>query len=210
MGTASSLVSPAGGVGEVIEDAYGGGGGEACEIPVEVKPKARLLRGSLRRVGASRPGGLIGASFKSTASVQELECVAEYERLKKEYEIFRVSKNNEVASMVKKEAKLDRENKRLRAELQVAPDALSGEGARRRSGPLAPAKDSSRCLGRPRRGGNGCDGSSFPQKARCQGSGRCPRCRAGEASGCGQSVPTGTGTGQLSLPGSEGRRRVPG
>jgi len=119
MGTASSLVSPAGGVGEVIEDTYGGG--EACEIPVEVKPKARLLRGSLRRVGASRPGGLIGASFKSTASVQELECVAEYERLKKEYEIFRVSKNNEVASMVKKEAKLDRENKRLRAELQVAP-----------------------------------------------------------------------------------------
>ncbi|XP_052651020.1 nephrocystin-3 isoform X2 [Harpia harpyja] len=117
MGTASSLVSPAGGVGEVIEDTYGGG--EACEIPVEVKPKARLLRGSLRRVGASRPGGLIGASFKSTASVQELECVAEYERLKKEYEIFRVSKNNEVASMVKKEAKLDRENKRLRAELQA-------------------------------------------------------------------------------------------
>uniref|UniRef100_A0A8B9DTG9 Nephrocystin-3 n=1 Tax=Anser cygnoides TaxID=8845 RepID=A0A8B9DTG9_ANSCY len=82
MGTASSLVSPAGGVGEVIEDTYGGG--EACEIPVE-----------------------------------ELECVAEYERLKKEYEIFRVSKNNEVASMVKKEAKLDRENKRLRAELQA-------------------------------------------------------------------------------------------
>lgn len=122
MGTASSLVSPAGGVGEVIEDTYGGG--EACEIPVEVKPKARLLRGSLRRVGGSRPGGLIGASFKSTASVQELECVAEYERLKKEYEIFRVSKNNEVASMVKKEAKLDRENKRLRAELQVAPRCL--------------------------------------------------------------------------------------
>ncbi|XP_031962436.1 nephrocystin-3 isoform X2 [Corvus moneduloides] len=119
MGTASSLVSPAGAVGEVIEDTYGGGGGEACEIPVEVKPKARLLRGSLRRVGGSRPGGLIGASFKSTASVQELECVAEYERLRKEYEIFRVSKNNEVASMVKKEAKLDRENKRLRAELQA-------------------------------------------------------------------------------------------
>ncbi|XP_068791712.1 nephrocystin-3 [Struthio camelus] len=119
MGTASSLVSPAGGVGEVIEDTYGGGGGEACEIPVEVKPKARLLRSSLRRVGAGRPGGLLGASFKSTASVQELEGAAEYERLKKEYEIFRVSKNNEVASMVKKEAKLDRENKRLRAELQA-------------------------------------------------------------------------------------------
>ncbi|XP_075349411.1 nephrocystin-3 isoform X2 [Mycteria americana] len=127
MGTASSLVSPAGGVGEVIEDTYGGGGGEACEIPVEVKPKARLLRGSLRRVGASRPGGLIGASFKSTASVQELECVAEYERLKKEYEIFRVSKNNEVASMVKKEAKLDRENKRLRAELQIFRETKENE-----------------------------------------------------------------------------------
>ncbi|XP_066483687.1 nephrocystin-3 [Tiliqua scincoides] len=119
MGTASSLVSPAGAVGEVIEDTYEGTGGEACEIPVEVKPKARLLRSSFRRVGTSRPGGLIGASFKSTASVQELECVAEYERLKKDYEIFRISKNNEVASMMKKEAKLDKENKRLRAELQA-------------------------------------------------------------------------------------------
>ncbi|XP_060104862.1 nephrocystin-3 [Heteronotia binoei] len=119
MGTASSLVNPVGTVGEVIEDTCEGGGGEACEIPVEVKPKARLLRSSFRRVGTSRPGGLIGASFKSTASVQELECVAEYERLKKEYEIFRISKNNEVASMMKKEAKLDKENKRLRAELQA-------------------------------------------------------------------------------------------
>lgn len=114
------MINPVGTVGEVIEDTYEGGGGEACEIPVEVKPKARLLRSSFRRVGTtSRPGGLIGASFKSTASVQELECVAEYERLKKEYEIFRISKNNEVASMMKKEAKLDKENKRLRAELQV-------------------------------------------------------------------------------------------
>ncbi|XP_051970799.1 nephrocystin-3 isoform X1 [Xyrauchen texanus] len=105
MGTASSLVSP----GEVIEDAYGGEGGEACEIPVEVKPKARLLRSSFRR-GPS--------SFKSTGSV-ELEYAAEYERLRKDYEIFRVSKNNEITSMQKKEAKLDEENKRLRAELQA-------------------------------------------------------------------------------------------
>ncbi|XP_044151767.1 nephrocystin-3 isoform X1 [Bufo gargarizans] len=109
MGTASSLVSP----GEVIEDTYGGGGGEACEIPVEVKPKARLLRSSFRRGPR-----VIGASFKSTASV-DLEYAAEYERLKKEYEIFRVSKNNEIASMQKKEVKLDEENKRLRAELQA-------------------------------------------------------------------------------------------
>lgn len=103
------MVSP----GEVIEDTYGGGGGEACEIPVEVKPKARLLRSSFRRGPR-----VIGASFKSTASV-DLEYAAEYERLKKEYEIFRVSKNNEIASMQKKEVKLDEENKRLRAELQA-------------------------------------------------------------------------------------------
>lgn len=109
MGTASSLVSP----GEVIEDGYGGEGGEACEIPVEVKPKARLLRSSFRRGPR-----VIGASFKSTGSV-DLEYAAEYERLRKEYEIFRVSKNNEISSMQKKEAKLDEENKRLRAELQV-------------------------------------------------------------------------------------------
>ncbi|XP_075403038.1 nephrocystin-3 [Tenrec ecaudatus] len=132
MGTASSLVSPAG--GEVIEDTYGAGGGEACEIPVEVKPKARLLRSSFRRgagaaAGAgpgSLPrgaggGGLLGASFKSTgSSVPELEyAAAEYERLKKEYEIFRVSKNQELLSMGRREAKLDTENKRLRAELQA-------------------------------------------------------------------------------------------
>ncbi|XP_032359936.1 nephrocystin-3 isoform X2 [Etheostoma spectabile] len=109
MGTASSLVSP----GEVIEDGYGGEGGEACEIPVEVKPKARLLRSSFRRGPR-----VIGASFKSTGSV-DLEYAAEYERLRKEYEIFRVSKNNEIASMQKKESKLDEENKRLRAELQA-------------------------------------------------------------------------------------------
>uniref|UniRef100_A0A8C4EW80 Nephrocystin-3 n=1 Tax=Dicentrarchus labrax TaxID=13489 RepID=A0A8C4EW80_DICLA len=109
MGTASSLVSP----GEVIEDGYGGEGGEACEIPVEVKPKARLLRSSFRRGPR-----VIGASFKSTGSV-DLEYAAEYERLRKEYEIFRVSKNNEISSMQKKEAKLDEENKRLRAELQA-------------------------------------------------------------------------------------------
>lgn len=132
MGTASSLVSPAG--GEVIEDTYGAGGGEACEIPVEVKPKARLLRNSFRRgagaAAGSGPGslprgagagGLLGASFKSTgSSVPELEyAAAEYERLKKEYEIFRVSKNQELLSMGRREAKLDTENKRLRAELQA-------------------------------------------------------------------------------------------
>ena len=56
MGTASSLVSPTG--GEVIEDTYGAGGGEACEIPVEVKPKARLLRSSFRRGAGAGPGSL--------------------------------------------------------------------------------------------------------------------------------------------------------
>ncbi|XP_040818751.1 nephrocystin-3 [Ochotona curzoniae] len=128
MGTASSLVRPAG--GEVIEDTYGAGGGEACEIPVEVKPKARLLRGSLRRGAGSGPGaqargagggGLLGASFRSTgSSVPELEyAAAECERLRKEYEIFRVSKTQELLSMGRREAKLDTENKRLRAELQA-------------------------------------------------------------------------------------------
>ncbi|XP_060036243.1 nephrocystin-3 isoform X2 [Erinaceus europaeus] len=131
MGTASSLASPAG--GEVIEDTYGAGGGEACEIPVEVKPKARLLRSSFRRGGGAAGGGpgslgrgaggggLLGASFRSTGSAApELECAAaEYERLKKEYEIFRVSKHQELLAMGRREAKLDTENKRLRAELQA-------------------------------------------------------------------------------------------
>lgn len=117
----------------MIEDTYGAGGGEACEIPVEVKPKARLLRSSFRRGAGAGPGslpraagggGLLGASFKSTgSSVPELEyAAAEFERLKKEYEIFRVSKNQELLSMGRREAKLDTENKRLRAELQVTRD----------------------------------------------------------------------------------------
>lgn len=117
----------------MIEDTYGAGGGEACEIPVEVKPKARLLRSSFRRGAGAGPGslpraagggGLLGASFKSTgSSVPELEyAAAEFERLKKEYEIFRVSKNQELLSMGRREAKLDTENKRLRAELQVTWD----------------------------------------------------------------------------------------
>ncbi|XP_062848041.1 nephrocystin-3 [Trichomycterus rosablanca] len=109
MGTASSLVSP----GDVIEEAYGAEGGEACEIPVEVKLKPKLLRSSFRRGPR-----VIGSSFKSTGSM-ELEYAAEYERLRKDYEIFRVSKNNEITAMQKKEAKLDEENKRLRAELQA-------------------------------------------------------------------------------------------
>lgn len=139
MGTASSLVRPAG--GEVIEDTYGAGGGEACEIPVEVKPKARLLRGSLRRGAGSGPGaqargagggGLLGASFRSTgSSVPELEyAAAECERLRKEYEIFRVSKTQELLSMGRREAKLDTENKRLRAELQVTGPGRRCPGAR--------------------------------------------------------------------------------
>lgn len=159
MGTASSLVSPAG--GEVIEDTYGAGGGEACEIPVEVKPKARLLRSSFRRgAGAAAAGtgpgslprgagggGLLGASFKSTgSSVPELEyAVAEYERLKKEYEIFRVSKNQELLSMGRREAKLDTENKRLRAELQVTPGRASTKAAatpgKTRPGRPAPGRE---------------------------------------------------------------------
>ncbi|KAL6076537.1 hypothetical protein STEG23_016718 [Scotinomys teguina] len=136
MGTASSLVSPAG--GEVIEDTYGAGGGEACEIPVEVKPKARLLRSSFRKGTGAGPGslpraagggGLLGASFKSTgSSVPELEyAAAEFERLKKEYEIFRVSKNQELLSMGRREAKLDTENKRLRAELQIFRETKENE-----------------------------------------------------------------------------------
>lgn len=50
----------------------------------------------------------------------ELEyAAAEYERLKKEYEIFPEWQEPELLSMGRREAKLDTENKRLRAELQV-------------------------------------------------------------------------------------------
>lgn len=56
IGTASSLVSPRVGWSK---DTYGAGGGEDLRDPVEVKPKARLLRSSFRRgprVAAAGPG----------------------------------------------------------------------------------------------------------------------------------------------------------
>ena len=41
------------------------------------------------------------------------------ERIRKEFEMYRLNKENEIANMQKKEKKLETENRRLRAELQA-------------------------------------------------------------------------------------------
>ena len=50
---------------------------------------------------------------------EELTAVLELERLRRECEILRVSKESEVSGLRRKEEKLDQENRRLRAELQA-------------------------------------------------------------------------------------------
>ncbi|XP_061410633.1 nephrocystin-3 [Lethenteron reissneri] len=113
MGTGSSL-TPGG-----AELAPPGLASRGCtEIPIEMKPRQKLVPNArLRSVGSARR--FKGASFRSVTSVVDLELAPELERLRKEYEIFRVTKSNEVADMKRKEEKLDSENKRLRAELQA-------------------------------------------------------------------------------------------
>ncbi|XP_028927230.1 nephrocystin-3 [Ornithorhynchus anatinus] len=115
MGSASSVLGPAG-------EAYGGGGGgggdgDPCDIPVEVRPKARLLRGPCRR----GPAALAGASFRSTASSgpEADGAAAELDRLRKDYDVLRQGRSRELQALARREDRLHCHNKRLRAELQA-------------------------------------------------------------------------------------------
>ncbi|XP_033113805.1 nephrocystin-3-like [Anneissia japonica] len=103
MGTGSSFVR--GDAGE---------GGVVTRIPNEVKPRRTLLpsRGSLT---LGRKGK--GASMRSALSV-ELENT-ELDRLRRDFETYKYSKQTEVADLAKKEKKFESENRRLRAELQA-------------------------------------------------------------------------------------------
>ena len=89
-------------------------------IPIEMKPR-RTLGNALRSVGSfgRRPKGM---SLRSSLSV-EFEST-EVEKLRRDFEMFKIAKQNEMSDLLKKEKKLESENRRLRAELQVRSPSL--------------------------------------------------------------------------------------
>uniref|UniRef100_A0A8B9NNK7 Nephrocystin-3 n=1 Tax=Accipiter nisus TaxID=211598 RepID=A0A8B9NNK7_9AVES len=107
MGTASSLVSPAGGVGEVIEDTYGGGGGEACEIPVEA------LQKTYQKILREKESAL-------EAKYQAMERAATFEhdrdKVKRQFKIFRETKENEIQDLLRAKRELEAKLQRLQAQ----------------------------------------------------------------------------------------------
>lgn len=94
-------------------DLNGSSHGVIKRIPVEIKPRGKL---GIFSHGSSR-NKRIGGSLQSALSV-DLEN-PEAEKIKKEFEMYRLNKENDIADMKKKETRLQIENKRLRAELLV-------------------------------------------------------------------------------------------
>ncbi|PVD37428.1 hypothetical protein C0Q70_00018 [Pomacea canaliculata] len=92
-------------------DLEGNGHGVIKRIPIEMKPRGKLGLRSVGSLGRKPKGG----SLRSALSV-DLEN-PEVERIKKDFEMYRLNKENDIANMQKKEQKLEMENKRLRAEL---------------------------------------------------------------------------------------------
>ncbi|PIK40570.1 putative nephrocystin-3 [Apostichopus japonicus] len=89
--------------------------GVVKRIPIEMNPR-RTFGGALRSVGSlgRRPRGV---SLRSTFSV-ELDNT-EVEKIRKEFEMYKISKQAEMGDSLKKVNKLENENRRLRAELQA-------------------------------------------------------------------------------------------
>lgn len=90
------------------------GNGVVKRIPIEIKSRPRLGLSGLKSVGSfgKKPKG---GSLRSALSVdlENPEC----ERIRKEFELYRLERENEIGNMQKKERKLETENKRQRAEL---------------------------------------------------------------------------------------------
>ncbi|XP_071149515.1 nephrocystin-3-like [Mytilus edulis] len=94
------------------KDLDGSSRGVIKRIPIEIRPRGRLGLKS----GSSRKGPK-GGSLSSALSV-EIENT-EVERIRKEFEMYRINKDNEMANSSRKEQQLIRENKKLKAELVV-------------------------------------------------------------------------------------------
>ncbi|KAK6166073.1 hypothetical protein SNE40_022850 [Patella caerulea] len=89
----------------------GRSGGVIKHIPIEMKPRGKLGLGRVGSVGRKPKGG----SLRSALSI-DLEN-PETERIKREFEMYRLDKENDIANWQKKEKKLEQENKRMRSEL---------------------------------------------------------------------------------------------
>ncbi|ELT90544.1 hypothetical protein CAPTEDRAFT_186605 [Capitella teleta] len=87
--------------------------GVVKRIPIEVKPRGKLGLRTGRSVG--KPKG--SSSLRSALSF-ELEN-PEVEKIRKDFEMYRLNKENEIGNMQKIVRKLETENKKLRAELQT-------------------------------------------------------------------------------------------
>ncbi len=112
MGTGSSFLRPSD-EDDTLGAEYDSGQGVVKRIPIEVKPRGRIGLRSVRSLG--KPKG--SASLRSALSI-DLEN-PEVERIRKDFEMYRLNKENELTYMQKKVQKYETENRRLRAELQT-------------------------------------------------------------------------------------------
>ncbi|XP_069108020.1 nephrocystin-3-like [Argopecten irradians] len=92
-------------------DLDGSSHGVIKRIPIEMKPRGKL---GLRSGASKKPKG---GSLRSALSI-DLEN-PEAEKIRKDFEMYRLNKENDIANMQRKEQRLTIENKRLRAELLV-------------------------------------------------------------------------------------------
>jgi len=88
--------------------------GVTKRIPVEMKPRGKIGIRTGRSLSKHKPSN----SLRSALSVEAADNL-EVERVTKEFEMYRMKCDSDVANMRKKEQKLETENHKLRAELQV-------------------------------------------------------------------------------------------
>ncbi|CAH1790232.1 unnamed protein product [Owenia fusiformis] len=103
-------------------------------IPIEVKPRGKLGLRSVGSFGRKPKGG----SLRSALSV-DLEN-PEAEKIRKDFDMYRMNKESEIQNMQKKEQKLEMENKRLRGELQALQKSC-GNLRRERDAAVAAEQD---------------------------------------------------------------------
>ena len=120
---------------------FGVSDGIEQQIPVEFKPRKRLgaPRGSNQQSNvlsfrslsnsftqnqgngfkSKGPGASLRSVLSNDTAVIDSESNIQLEKLNREFENFKLSKQNEIADMQKREQKLESENKRLRGEIQA-------------------------------------------------------------------------------------------
>lgn len=94
-------------------DLDGSSKGVIKRIPIEMKPRGKLGNKITNSVLRKPKGG----SLRSALSI-DLEN-PEVERIRREYEIYRLNTENEIQNTAREKTKLETDNKRLRAELTV-------------------------------------------------------------------------------------------